>query len=57
MNIKNCLGVLYKKKVDLGYLESRNPFNRPSQKYNGYIYKLNYKNIPKCFNDESKKTK
>ena len=57
MNIKNCLGGLYKKKVDLGYLESRNPFNRPSQKYNGYIYKLNYKNIPECFNDETKKTK
>ncbi len=57
MNIKNCLGSLYKKKIDLGYLESRNPFNKPSQKYNGYIYKLNYNNIPKCIYDETKKTK
>lgn len=57
MNIKNCLGGLYKKKVDLGYLESRNPFNKPSKKYNGYIYKLNYKNIPECLYDESNKTK
>jgi hypothetical protein len=57
MNIKNCLGSLYKKKKDLGHLEYRNPFNRSSQKYNGYIYKLNYKNIPECLYDESKKIK
>ena len=57
MSIKNCLGSLYKKKIDLGHLEYRNPFNRSSQKYNGYIYKLNYKNIPECLYDESKKIK
>jgi len=46
--IENCLGELFKEKLAIGSLESRNPFNKPSQKYNGYIYKIDYKKFPEC---------
>jgi hypothetical protein len=55
MKIQNCIGRLYKMEENLGFLESRNPFNKPSKKYNGYIYELNYQDIPNCLYKSSNK--
>jgi hypothetical protein len=47
-NFKNCLDGIYLKKNNVGFYESRNPFNRNHETYNGYIYKFNYSKLPYC---------
>ena len=47
-NFKNCIDSLYIKKEEVGFFESRNPFNRVKEKYNGYIFVIDYKKLPGC---------
>jgi hypothetical protein len=47
-NFKDCISGLYKKGKQIGFHETRNPFNRVSKKYNGYIYFFNYEKLPDC---------
>ena len=47
-NFRNCLDTLYASKTDVGFHATRNPFNKSSEYYNGYIYKFNYSKLPHC---------
>jgi hypothetical protein len=47
-NFKNCLNILYAFKNDVGIHATRNPFNKGSESYNGYIYKFNFDKLPYC---------
>jgi hypothetical protein len=47
-NFKDCISGLYKKGKQIGFHETRNPFNRVSKKYNGYVYFFNYEKLPDC---------
>ena len=47
-NFKNCTNGLFAKKVNVGSLKTRNPFNSKKVFYNGYIYNFNYKKLPNC---------
>lgn len=47
-NFRNCLDSLYASKTDVGFLATRNPFNKGSEYYNAYIYKFNYSRLPRC---------
>jgi hypothetical protein len=47
-NFKNCTEELYALKKDVGFHETRNPFNKDKETYNAYIYKFNYKKLPDC---------
>ena len=46
--LTGCLGELVFYKKDVSTKGSRNPFNRMSEKFDGYIYKFNYKALPYC---------
>ena len=47
-NFKNCTEQLYAIKKDVGFHETRNPFNKGKETYNGYIYKFNFEKLPDC---------
>jgi hypothetical protein len=47
-NFKDCLGEMYAFQNDLGFHATRNPFNKNSARYNGYIYKFNSEKLPSC---------
>ena len=47
-NFKNCTEELYALKKDVGFHETRNPFNKDKETYNAYIYKFNSKKLPDC---------
>jgi hypothetical protein len=47
-NFKNCTEELYAIKKDVGFHETRNPFNKDKETYNAYIYKFNSDKLPDC---------
>ena len=47
MHLKNCTNGIYKKKKNIGYHATRNPFNRGGN-YNGYIYYIDNNKLPNC---------
>jgi len=47
-NFKNCTEELYAVKKDVGFHETRNPFNKNKETYNAYIYKFNSDKLPDC---------
>ena len=47
-NFRNCLDELYASRINVGFHATRNPFNKSSEYYNGYIYKFNYSKLPHC---------
>ena len=46
-NLNNCVDKIYKKKDNVGYHATRNPFNKGAP-YNGYIYEIDYNKLLKC---------
>tara|TARA_B100000989_G_scaffold260293_1_gene210842 strand:+ start:124 stop:1944 length:1821 start_codon:yes stop_codon:yes gene_type:complete len=46
--LSGCLGELLFYKKNISTKGSRNPFNRMYEKFDGYIYKFNYKDLPNC---------
>jgi len=46
--LKNCRGVLFKFKKDVGYDVGRNPFNKNKKFYDGYIYRISKNKIKEC---------
>ncbi len=46
-NFNNCVDKIYKKKDNVGYHATRNPFNKGAP-YNGYIYEVDYNKLLKC---------
>jgi hypothetical protein len=49
VHLKECVVSLYKKKINVGKIATRNPFNRDrGQLYNGYIFKFDYLKLPNC---------
>ena len=47
-NFKNCTEGLYASKKDVGFHETRSPFNKGKEAYNSYIYKFNSEKLPDC---------
>jgi hypothetical protein len=47
-NFKNCTEGLYASIKNIGFHETRNPFNREKETYNAYIYKFNSKKLTDC---------
>jgi hypothetical protein len=47
-DFKNCTKELYSFKKDVGFNETRNPFNKSKETYNAYIYKFNSLKLPDC---------
>ncbi len=47
-NFKDCVNDLYAKAENVGFHESRNPFNSIKDKYNAYIFLFDYKKLPGC---------
>jgi hypothetical protein len=47
-NFKECTEELYASKKNLGFHETRNPFNTGKESYNAYIYRFNHKKLPAC---------
>ena len=47
-NFKNCTEELYAIKKNVGFHETRNPFNKDKENYNAYIYKFNSDKLPDC---------
>jgi len=47
-NFKDCTKGLFKKKLNVGYLATRNPLNSNKKYYNGYIYHLDSSLMPGC---------
>lgn len=47
-DFKDCVNELYIKSEDVGFHESRNPFNSIKEKYNAYIFIFDYKKLPGC---------
>jgi hypothetical protein len=47
-NFRECVQGLFISQNDVGFYESRNPFNRDLQPYNAYIYKFNSEKLPFC---------
>jgi hypothetical protein len=47
-NFKNCLGELFASQKNVGFHETRNPFNNNREYYNGYIYIFDYEKLPHC---------
>tara|TARA_B100000886_G_scaffold278399_1_gene202407 strand:+ start:280 stop:1266 length:987 start_codon:yes stop_codon:yes gene_type:complete len=47
MHLENCTNGIYKKKKNIGYHATRNPFNRGGN-YNGYIYYIDNNKLPNC---------
>ncbi len=47
MHLENCTKGIYKKKENIGYHATRNPFNRGGN-YNGYIYYIDNNKLPNC---------
>ncbi len=47
-NLKNCIGKLLHYKKNVAKKASRNPFNRVSRNYDGFIYELHYEKLPFC---------
>ena len=47
MHLKNCALELFKKKENVGFHATRNPFNKGSY-YNGYIYHFDNNKLPNC---------
>lgn len=46
--LEKCIGKLLYKKEGVASLATRNPVNRASNRYDGYIYEFNYKKVPNC---------
>ena len=46
----NCIDGLYKKKLKVGFNETRNIFNTNNQYYDAYIYHFDYSKLPECVN-------
>lgn len=47
MHLTGCLTNLYKKKDNVGFFATRNPFNKGSY-YNAYIFNFDYSKLPNC---------
>ncbi len=47
MNMSNCVRGLFKKKIDVGFHATRNPFNKGGS-YNAYIYYMDNENLENC---------
>lgn len=47
MHLKNCSLELFKKKENVGFHATRNPFNRGSS-YNGYVFYFDNNKLPNC---------
>lgn len=47
-DFKDCTRGLFIKKNNVGFYETRNPFNTNKNYYNGYIYKLDYTKLERC---------
>jgi hypothetical protein len=47
-NFKDCTEGLYASIKNIGFHETRNPFNREKETYNAYIYKFNPKKLTDC---------
>jgi len=47
-NFKNCTEEIYAVKKDVGFHETRNPFNKDKETYTAYIYKFNSDKLPDC---------
>jgi len=46
----NCTDALFKKKLKVGFHETRNIFNTDNLYYDAYIYRFNYSKLPNCVN-------
>tara|TARA_A100000164_G_scaffold382049_1_gene437733 strand:- start:5777 stop:7630 length:1854 start_codon:yes stop_codon:yes gene_type:complete len=49
-NFFNCTNGLFKKKLKVGFNETRNIFNTNNEYYDAYIYHLDYSKFPDCVN-------
>ena len=47
MNLKGCITGIYKKKDNVGFHATRNPFNKGSY-YSAYIFNFDYSKLPNC---------
>jgi hypothetical protein len=47
-DFRDCVNELYTKSEEVGFHESRNPFNSIKEKYNAYIFIFDYKKLPGC---------
>ncbi len=47
-NFKNCLDGIFKQKINVGHVATRNIFNSKRKHYNAYIYKLNSSKLNNC---------
>ena len=47
-NFKDCTRGIFSKKIDVGFEETRNPFNKGKKFYNAYIYNLDSEKLEKC---------
>ena len=46
-HLKNCVSGIFKKKNNVGFFATRNPFNKGSS-YNAYIYNFDNDKLPDC---------
>jgi hypothetical protein len=47
-NFYKCTNGLFAKEINVGFHETRNPFNTDHRKYNAYIYYFDYSKLPGC---------